>query len=295
MSNGRKIFRFLKFVEDLKKFMAHIFDSTLDIFAILKAFNYLSSCFYHFLDNLVWASNVGMIDRVITGDINWKTSKNIFSIIRTLIKITSSIIDFTHTYQSSSLENIDNIEDEEYEKLVNATIKSRSKLRVVSIDITQSLLKLTTSLYSLKFQPITSLFHPIIVSFCGIAYCAISLFKIYLKISMKQRKLVKNYRSTSSEGLNLKSGENLIYNNKILNNKENPCVSYNMNFNQTFPTTRGLRSYFEISCLEHIPNHRVLSDESYFDNYYIDFNKDYPMVPELVLKANGGDFRKINE
>ena len=80
MSNGRKIFRFLKFVEDLKKFYSYLYDSSFDPITILKAFTTLSACFYHFLDNLVWASNVGMINRIISGELKWKTSKNFFSL-----------------------------------------------------------------------------------------------------------------------------------------------------------------------------------------------------------------------
>ena len=75
MSNGRKIFSFLKFIEDLKKFINIIYDSSFDFQTVLKAFISLSGCFYHFLDNLVWASKMGMINKVFTGEINWKTSK----------------------------------------------------------------------------------------------------------------------------------------------------------------------------------------------------------------------------
>jgi len=50
---------------------------------------------------------------------------------------------------------------------------------------------------------------------------------------------------------------------------------------------------FEFSLIERVPNLKLLHDEHYFDNYYIDFNKDFPIHPELVLKANNHDFQNI--
>lgn len=282
MSNGRKIFRFLKFIEDLKKFWSYLYDSSFDMFTILKAFTCLSACFYHFLDNLVWVSNVGMIDRIITGDINWKSSKNLFSIIRTLIKLVTYFINFKGYYYNSWINN-DQIVDDNYEKIVNETIKNRSKLRMLSLDILQSLLKLCTSLYSLKFQPISNLFHPIIVSFCGIGYCIISLLKIYLKTQDKQKKMLRSFYKSSNDVLT-KSKDNILLGDVT------SCI--NLTYNTGI---KSKQSHFELSCLEHVPNHKLMNDDSYFENYYIDFNKDYPMVSELVLKANGGDFKKMNE
>ena len=124
MANGRKIFRFLKFVEDLKKFISIISESSFDIKTVLKAFTCLSGCFYHFLDNLVWASNVGIINRVFTGEINWKTSKNFFSQIRTLIKLLTAMMEFKNCYFASSVNNENEIKNENFEKIINETIKN---------------------------------------------------------------------------------------------------------------------------------------------------------------------------
>jgi hypothetical protein len=279
MSNGRKIFRFLKFVEDFRKFTTYIYESSFNLDTILKTFISLSASFYHFLDNLVWASNVGMIGTNITADINWKSSKNFFSIIKTLFKIINNLITFKDIYYNSWINEDNEIVEENYEKIVNETIKNWSKLRMVSLNILQGLLKLCTSLYSLKFQPISNYLHPIIVSFCGIAYCAISIFKIYIKIQEKQRKILKTYKKSSMENINKireRNSSQFAFNM----NKEN-------NDNESNNHLRR-RSVFELSVLERMPNSKLICDESYFENYYIDFNKDYPMVPELVLKANGG-------
>ncbi len=216
MSNGRKIFRFLKFVEDIKKFINLVYESSFDSKTVLKAFIALSGGFYHFLDNLVWASNVGMINRVFTGDINWKTSKNFFSIITTLIKLFTSFIEFKNCYYSSWIKSDNEIVNENYDKIINETIKNRSKLRMLTLDILQYLLKLTTLFYSSKIQPFYGFLHPIIVSFCGILFCCISIFKIYIKMNEMQQNLLSNYKK-SQDSLAKYSTANL-YN---LNNNPN--------------------------------------------------------------------------
>ena len=48
---------------------------------------------------------------------------------------------------------------------------------------------------------------------------------------------------------------------------------------------------FELSLMDRQPNKNLL-DEDYFDNYYIDFNKDFPLFPELVLKGSNNYFTK---
>jgi hypothetical protein len=217
MSNGRKIFRFLKFVEDFKKFINLVYESSFDSKTVLKAFIALSGGFYHFLDNLVWASNVGMINRVFTGEINWKTSKNFFSIIRTLIKLFTAFMEFKNCYYSSWIKNDNEIVNENYDKIINETIKNRSRLRMLTVDILQYLLKLTTLIYSSKIQPFYGLLHPIIVSFCGILFCCISIFKIYVKINEMQKKLLNDYKK-SHDSLARYSTNNLFNSNNNQNN-----------------------------------------------------------------------------
>ena len=148
MSNGRKIFRFLKFVEDIKKFLQITYESSYNFENILKAFISLTGCFYHFLDNLVWASNVGMINRVFTGDINWKSSKNFFSVMRTSIKLFTALMDFKTTYYDSFVKKDNQIQNDKLEKLVNVTIKNRSKLRMLTVDIMQYVLKLLSLMFA---------------------------------------------------------------------------------------------------------------------------------------------------
>jgi hypothetical protein len=275
MSNSRKIFGFLKFIEDLKKFYTYLYESSFNTLTALKAFTCLSASFYHFLDNLVWASNVGIINRIITGEIKWKTPKNIFSLIRTVIKLATDLIDFRDCYYDSWINNENEVINENYTKILEQTIKNRSKLRMKSLTIIRSLLKIVTLLYSMKFSPIIKYFHPIIVALCGIIYSCISIVKSYLSTSDNQKKILQHIK-TSNDNLQ-ETGGGGASSRKIIKN-----------------FVRRNSQSFELAIIERKPNHRVLYDEHYFENYYLDFNKDFPIVPELVLKANGGDFQIIN-
>lgn len=268
MSNGRKIFGFLKFIEDLKKFSTYLYESSFNTLGILKAFNCLASCFYHFLDSLVWASNVGIINPIFTGEIRWKTSKNFFSLIKTLIKFTTNLMDFKTCYYLSKM-NENELHDD-YDCL-NKTIKSRSKLRMKMLGLVRSILKIITQLYSLKFYPISSNLHPIVVALCGIIHCLLSLLKNYLKIYDNHVKLLQNTTKLSTKS-------EVILRKGITPIKNRPMIRRNSDS-------------FELSILERQPNKRILNDLKYFDNYYIDFNKDIPLEPDKIIKADSnGEF-----
>jgi hypothetical protein len=275
MSNGRKIFRFLKFIEDLRKFSSYLYDSSFDFITILKAFTTLSGCFYHLLDNLVWASNVGIMNRIISGELKWKTSKNFFSLLKTLIKLTTNILNFKECfYKEFHVENSENLFQE--------TLKNRSRLRMISLNIFHTIIKLITLFFSLKIEPFYSLLHPVIVSLCGILYCVISIYKVYEKNKEFQYKMLKNYRRSSAQ---------LVFNGR--NNLRTQSYK-EKSLNQNTPNVHLKRiKSFEYSLLERQPNQRLLEDEDYFEHYYIDFNKDYPIMPKNVLKEDTYYFHNI--
>lgn len=99
--------------------------------------------FLHFLDSLVWASIVGIINQMFTGEIRWKTSKNYFSLIKTLIKLTN-MVDFKNCYFQSKMFQYSMQEDDNN---LDKTIKNRYKLRMKILGIVRSVLKITTQLY----------------------------------------------------------------------------------------------------------------------------------------------------
>lgn len=253
MSGGRKIFRFLKFMEDLKLLYAHLFRRPHAV-NVLKALICLTGFFYHIMDNLVWAVNIGVLNEYLIGEIRWKVSKNFFSLIRTIIKLFLDCLKLK-SYVYYDICNEQEIQTEFHQQLLNfkkdcqyniikQTLENRAKLRLKALSIIHSTMRICMRTFSLKIEPFYSYSHPIIIYICGVVQASISMFKQVIKES--------DYKSISIEGFAKKSGslEKLLIEDR---------------------------------------NEREMFEENYFDNYYVDFNKE---ISNTSDKSN--NFRKIN-
>lgn len=250
MSNGRKIFRFLKWMEDIKEIYYYIIFKDTSVRNILKALMSLSSMFYHFFDNLVWGSNVGVISEYFVGDIKLKNTKNIFSLIRNLIKIIMDIYKFQFLYeincknqeevQEAFEKKVENFQTDLHKKLLIQTIEVRSKLRNKLLDIIHSFLRSIMLIYSIKIEPFYSNLHPIFNGLCGMIHSIISLYKVFFDLETQKA-----------------FGSNL--NNNMKQTKKNKKQSLEDIIDE----------------IEEATEKTILNDD-YFDNYYIDFNKDFP-------------------
>jgi hypothetical protein len=252
MSGGRKIFRFLKFMEDLKLLYAYLYKRPHSI-NVLKALICLTGFFYHLMDNLVWAVNIGVLNEYLIGEIRWKVSKNFFSLIRTVIKLFLDCLKLKR-YIYDDICNEQEIQSEFNQQLFNfkkvcqyniikQTLENRAKLRLKALDIVHSTMRICMRTFSLKIEPFYSYSHPIIISICGVVQASISMFKQLTKES--------DYKSISIEGFS-KKGSSL---EKLLIEER---------------------------------NEREIFEENYFDNYYVDFNKDVIFYSEKYY------YRKIN-
>lgn len=65
ISSGRKVFKFLRFVDEVKNISDLLFEGKADKHGImvkgLALFARICGFFYYLLDNVVWFSNMGMI------------------------------------------------------------------------------------------------------------------------------------------------------------------------------------------------------------------------------------------
>jgi hypothetical protein len=266
MSNGRKIFRFLKWVEDIKEIYYYIIFKDTSIRNILKALMSLSSMFYHIFDNLVWGSNVGLISEYLVGEIKLKNTKNIFSLLRNLIKIIMDIYKFQNMVEINSQneeevheafeKNVENFQTDAHKKLLIQTIELRSKIRNKLLDIIHSFLRSIMLIYSIKIEPFYSNVHPIFNGLCGMIHSIISLYKILFDVETQ-----------NAFGSNL----NIL----------------NKNFKQ--PGKKKRKSLEEIIYEIEETSEKSIFKDNYFENYYVDFNKDFPTYCKDSL------FSKIKE
>ncbi len=242
MSSGRKIFRLLKFMEDLRKLCGYFY-KTPDAVQILKAFICLFGLIYHILDNIVWAANTGIIDEFLLGEIRWKMSKNFFSLIRNMIKLIMDVLKIrkyiSHDrYNEEEIltefnKEISNVNRHSHCNIIKQTLENRVKIRMKSIDIAHSSLRICMLSYNLKIEPFYSVSHPVYIAFFGVLHASISIYKQLSKNSDLRNSF--SIYGFIEKGKNSGSLEKLLIDNR---------------------------------------DEEELFSDDYFDNYYIDFNKD---------------------
>jgi hypothetical protein len=271
MSGGRKIFRFLSWIEDIKQIYYYIIYKDTSIRNLFKALMNIFSMFYHLFDNFVWGANVGVISEYLVGDIKLKNTKNAFSLLRNLIKIVLDIYKFNNLYviykknQEEVYEafekRVENFQTDLHKKLLDGVILFRSKLRRKILDIFHSFLRISMLVYSLKFEPFYSNLHPIFIGCCGMLHSLIALYKAVYENN--------NLTKENLEGVGTRNSSIRINN---INNCEKP--------KNKFKKKRSLEDI--IYEIDELPENTIL-DNHYFDNYYVDFNKDFPTHPKDII------------
>ena len=105
MSQHRKIFRFLKFIDEFSKIKSGLTKNS-DcpiLIRFLSQVSHFSSLFYYIFDNLVWAINAGIIDKFYTKEEikSLKNTKRWFSFSRLVVTI------LINTYQLKRIRRIE--------------------------------------------------------------------------------------------------------------------------------------------------------------------------------------------
>lgn len=92
ISNGRKIFRFLLFLNEFGELNEIIKSQKMTILLkILKILSSVCSFNYYLFDNIVWFTQIGIINKFIISHFKWKKFKDIFSLWKTILEIIISI------------------------------------------------------------------------------------------------------------------------------------------------------------------------------------------------------------
>jgi hypothetical protein len=263
MSQGRKIFRFLKWIEEIKLIYYYIVFKDTSIRNLFKALMNLSSMFYHIFDNLVWGSNVGIWSEYLAAEIKLKNTKNSFSLIRNLIKIVLDFYKFKSLYfinrknEEEVFEafekRVEQFKPEVHNKMLIQHMEVRARLRIKVIEVVHSFLRICMLVYSLKIDPFYSNLHPIFAGFCGMLHSFLSLYKA----------LYDPVDTGKQIGSKVKSENDIKKHNKTKSRRSLEMI---------------------ISEIDEYQTYERLLDEEYFKDYYLDFNKDYPENPKNLLK-----------
>lgn len=213
-SNARKIFRFLNWIDNINLiyyyfiFKSEKKDNLNDILnGVMNCFSFL----YHIFDNLVWYSNLGLINEYFLGDFSIKTIKRGCSLIRILFKI---ILD---TRKYMKIKNIlRKVDDNHFfgnEKLIQVDDKSSmpfdntnslsliSKVRKYKISLFHSYIRFLMLIYSLNTPAINRL-NPILYDILAIFHSLISLYKLFKYSNDIQIKQDKSNPNLENEYIN---------------------------------------------------------------------------------------------
>ena len=266
MSSGRKIFRFLKWIENLKGIYYYIIYKQPSLRNMFKALMAISSFFYHLFDNLLWASNLGLLSEYLVGEIKIKNTKNVFSLLRNIIKIFMDINKFKDLFYINKKneeevyevfeKRVENFESNIYDKVLVYTLEIRKKLRIKLFDIVHSFLRICMLLFSLKLEPFYSNLHPIFIGFCGSVHSIIALYKTLQDPDLNEEEKFKDKKKLQKQKSNVP--DDLM--SKIPKRK-----SLLLMLDENDESLGQFKD-------------NIFSD-GYFKNYYIDFNKDFPMDP----------------
>lgn len=271
MSSGRKIFRFLKWIENVKGIYYYIIYKQPSLRNMLKALMAISSFFYHLFDNLLWASNLGLLSEYLVGEIKIKNTKNFFSLLRNIIKIFMDISKFKDLFYINKKneeevyevfeKRVENFESNIYDKVLVYTLEIRKKLRIKLFDIVHSFLRICMLLFSLKLEPFYSNLHPIFIGFCGSVHSIIALYKTLQDPDLNEEEKLKNKKKLEEQKSNTPD-----------------------DFKAKLPRRKSLLLMLDENDKSHAMLKNNIFSDGYFKNYYIDFNKDFPMDPVNVFK-----------
>ncbi|CAK92765.1 unnamed protein product (macronuclear) [Paramecium tetraurelia] len=195
ISQSRKIFRLLFFLDEIKGIQRLIKQNKPLLFKILAISGHYSSFMYYVSDNFLWIIAILAQSKVLQKEIEarWKQRKNSFSQMRimiNLLRLTILIIFRENKENRILLEMTKIMTQDTSKKLQNSLIKLRRKRRFEILELILSILRffmLTKSLRMTGYQYLDPVFVACIIISnikiaCGLVSSGLALFKaIYEK------------------------------------------------------------------------------------------------------------------
>ncbi|CDW74045.1 transmembrane protein [Stylonychia lemnae] len=219
ISNGRKIFRFLLFLNEFNELHLILKNKKTGILLkVLKIMSSICSFYYYLFDNIVWFTQIGILNKFILSNFKWKKFKDLFSLWKTILEIIISIYVVT-IKQKKEKEILNMLIDLYCNKkimpntqccaLLRKLIVIRRKIRFHQMEVFIYSMRMIMLISSLKLIGHRYL-DPIFVSICGLLQAISVVFK-----SLKGKK--KFYKLTIKEST--ESGK-VQENTMILTQKE---------------------------------------------------------------------------
>ncbi|KRX00295.1 hypothetical protein PPERSA_10794 [Pseudocohnilembus persalinus] len=256
MKQGRKIFKFLKYLEQLDKFKKiyknqgkqHIF------FSLLQYLKVICKICSQFFDNILWGINVGVLSEVVTSDTpkNVKNIKDTFSLIGQILKIIVTHIQYLEndTKEQTLFEEILKIDNcimvkmEKSRQLCLKYLVQRGKKRDKRYKLVITLIRIMMLTKRLKIYPLNKLMDGVLYSFCGLFITVTEIFiqltqqPLQAKVGINQLQIapyngISYIQSQSLQSLDTQGQQQFTLQNQNLNeNQIGQSFSYINNLQQ---------------------------------------------------------------
>ncbi|KAM3143342.1 hypothetical protein pb186bvf_004403 [Paramecium bursaria] len=178
ISQARKIFRLLYFLDEIKGIQRVIRQNKHPLFKLLAISGHYASFMYYVSDNLMWIISVLVNSGILNpaSEHRWKLKKNSFSQLRIVVNLIRLTCILVMRYLKESRIFNQGFNQQDSQKLCLSLIKLRRKRRFEVLDLILSILRFFMLTKSLKMKGYQYL-DPVFVAFCGFTSASIALFK----------------------------------------------------------------------------------------------------------------------
>lgn len=207
ISQGRKIFKFMKFLEPLRKITE---ESLLKkgkpiLMRVLSVAELSLALGLYLSDNMVWFANMGLIKQRVKGrfSLEWHFLKDGLALAKNCVELLRYLFDALRNVKRQldilhalSFEDDSMVSRGPTYELLRELISLRSKFRFVQLGTIQNLLRVVMLAYRLAFPWARSFVHPIAVCVCGVLSNAIAIMKLF----REKKQVIKLKKANKEEG-----------------------------------------------------------------------------------------------
>lgn len=187
MSNGRKMIRFLRFLDEVGA-VERLLEATKTwtLVPALKLCSHAASFLYYVLDNFVLASSIGIISKFIASiNIRWKNTKDMSSFVRCVLEVIIVLLTLREIRQNIRVAEMQlksghqttlTLQSKNFE-ILTKLLAHRRKLRFMYLDLVQNILRLVMLVKALGL-PGSKQLSPILIASVGVTTSALAVFKV---------------------------------------------------------------------------------------------------------------------
>ena len=207
MRNGRKVFRLLRWIEEIGSLDKNLKKAT-NTLSVLKFARHLIGIFYYIFDNIVWISEAGIINKYISDPRwKWENSKNVLSLMRysllffiVLLKVRKIFNKETACADALVRRKLMIRQGNEGYGLMQAMFKIRYKRRYSVLSMMKNLLRIFMLYKTIKL-PGSGRISMICIDACGIISYALGVAKLLALQNKPQQNKKKMGQCFSQESV----------------------------------------------------------------------------------------------